>query len=319
MKAKQSLGSRVRGWFPQEPKMSNRANQVRLPFKIKPLPKYASRIASFFASYIVTWSVFLAFSTLQIALVASTAIIALFWFITNHTHHTHASFFLKRITVLLVVLVILFSVFQFFVFSTSGYPTTEVPPLTYTGVTNASLTQYLQDVEQSANFRLLQLNHVNSTTFERLELHSTNDSGWLTWTFRATDTNSKVTIGNDQNTPYYTYVAGMIDSIFPRTQPAQGVTLQTATEVFKQIDAAGLDAFLNRAIDNYPNKSNVAGQISALNIFIGYDDLGGYQGLTVTLSARSLSQDSRGQAVYPGLFEAEFKPDGTLLSYNSLG
>lgn len=319
MNFKETLLNRIRGWFPQEPKMSRHANQVHLPFKIKPLPKYVKNFAGLLGINIVVLSVLFAYSTLQIALTASLALFALFWFITNRTRHINAGLYFKRTAVLLTAFVLVFSCFQFFVLTTSGYPTTSTPTLTYPAVTKASLTQYLQDVEHSENFRLIQVNHVNSTSFEGLEIHSTTDNGWLTWTFRTSDTNSKVTIGNTQNSPYYTSVDTLMESIITRTQPTQAYTLQETDEVFKQIDAVGLNGFLTRAIDSHPNKTSIAGQISALNIFIGYDDVGGYQGLTVTLSARSLSQDSRGQTVYPGLFEAEFKPDGTLLSLKAAG
>ena len=203
-------------------------------------------------------------------------------------------------------------------FLTSGYPTTNVPQFSYSNVVNISLTQYLQSVEQSQNFRLLQANHFGTATFERLELHAYNE-GWLTWTFRSTDTNSKITIGNIAGRPYYTNVDSIVESLFPRQAlTAKSYTLQSTAGTFQQIDQIGLSYFQNQALITYRNQPGTKLDVAALNIYIGFDDIGGYQGLTIVFQARALDHDSRGTPIYPGLFEAEFKPDGTLLAFRSL-
>ncbi|MGE5556468.1 MAG: hypothetical protein ACM3UY_09485 [Methanocella sp.] len=180
------------------------------------------------------------------------------------------------------------------------------------------MTQYLQNVEQSQNFRLLQANHFGTIIFERLELHAYSE-GWLVWTFRCTDTNSKVTIGNTAERPYFTNVDNMIESLFPcHALTSKAYTLQSTAETFQQIDKIGLSYFQNQALTIYRNQPGTKLDVAASNVYIGFDDVGGYQGLTIVFQARGLDHDSRGTPVYPGLFEAEFKPDGTLLAYRSL-
>jgi hypothetical protein len=79
-----------------------------------------------------------------------------------------------------------------------------------------------------------------------------------------------------------------------------------------------MNTFVKQGMETYQTQTNSTAQINALNIDIGYCEVGNYQGVTVTLSARGVDHDSRGTPIYPGLFSAEFKPDGTLLAYQSI-
>ena len=318
MKSKSTLEKRVRGWFPQEPKFPSRTSPIQLSTKHKPLPKrmtFALTVIGFLAPW---YALLFGFSTVQIILTAIISAFGVALLIFRKTAHNTVSRVLKYCLIFTLAFIILFGCIQFYVFETSGYPSTTAPQMNYQTVTNASLTQYLDGLEQSENFRLMQANHVGTLTFQGLELHAYSN-GWLSWTFYANDTNSRVTMGNTAGQPYYTNADSLFESLFPRqTLRTQEYTLQATAEAFQQIDTIGLDTFLNHAMENYKNQPNATAQLNALNIYIGYDDVGGYQGLTVTLSPRGLDHDSRGTPIYPGLFEAEFKPDGTLLSYKSL-
>jgi hypothetical protein len=109
----------------------------------------------------------------------------------------------------------------------------------------------------------------------------------------------------------------MMESLV-RIPQTKSYTLQSTNEAFRQIDSIGLDAFLKQGLDIYQKRPNTASQLSALIISISYNDVGNYQGLTILLSARGISNDDRGTTIYPALFEAEFTPDQTLLTYKSL-
>lgn len=318
MNLKRSLQNRIRGWFPQEPKLPNKTSPNPQSKTHKPLPKPLFRITSFLATYIAVISLLFFFSTVQTILLVAMAAFGTLWFVSNRQHRVSARRFLRKCTILLLVVVIVFCGAQFFVFETSGFPATSVPHFSYSNVANVSLVQYLHSVEDSQNFQLLQVNHFGTVTFERLEIHAYNE-GWLTWTFRCTDTNSKVTIGNTAGNPYYTSLGSMMDSLFPvRALPPKDYALQSVAEAFRQIDQVGFNFYLNQALEHYSIRPSPLLDIVALNVYLGFDDVGIYQGLTVFFQARGLDLDSSGTAVYPGLFEAEFAPDGTLLYYKTL-
>lgn len=318
MKNTKEIEKQARGWFPQETKMPLQSSTLRIPRGHKSLPKPVRRILTYAAMYSAVFTLLFAFSTIQIVLVASTAIAGIFWFIVDRTNYKQAATFLRKTAFCLLALVLIFACLQFLVFETSGFTVTTVPQLSYPSLLNASLTEYLQNVEQSGNFRLLQTNHLNSATFEKLRIYSYPNAGWLTWNFRTTDTNSEVTIGNMEGKPYRTSVDSMIESFFPRIPQTKSYTLQSTAETFQQIDNIGLATFLKQGREIYQNRPNATSQISALIISIGYNEVGNYQGITILLSARGVNCDDKGRTVYPGLFEAEFGPDGTLLTYKSL-
>ncbi|MCW3983561.1 MAG: hypothetical protein NWE96_06145 [Candidatus Bathyarchaeota archaeon] len=317
MKNTKEIEKQVRGWFPQETKMPLQSSTLRRPRGHKSLPNPVRRILTNAAMYSAVFTLLFAFSTIQTALVVSTAIAGIFWFIVDRTNYKQAAIFLRKSAFCLLGLVLIFACLQFLVFETSGFTITTVPQLSYPSLLNASLTEYLQNVEQSENFRLLQANHLNSATFEKLRICAYPNHGWLTWTFRTTDTNSEVTIGNIEGKPYRTSVGNMMESFFPRIPQTKRYTLQSTVDTFQQIDRIGLASFLKQGVDIYQNRPN-ASQISALIISIGYNEVGNYQGLTILLSARGENSDEMGTTVYTGLFEAEFEPDGTLLTYKSL-
>jgi hypothetical protein len=318
MNLTRSFKNHIRGWFPQEPNLPSRNSSIRMPKMHKSLPQPLIGIVRFLAIFTAGISLLFAFSSLQTVLVLTLASFGIFLFVSNRKHNIRASKLLRKCTIFLLAFIILFSGAQFFVFLTSGYPSTNVPQFSYSNVVNISLTQYLQNVEQSQNFRLLQENHFGTANFERLELHAYSE-GWLDWTFRCTDTNSKATIGNLAERPYYTSADNMVQSLFPKQAlTSKDYTLQSTAETFQQIDQIGLSYFQNQALVTYRNQPGTKLDVAALNIYIGFDDTGGYQGLTIVFQARGLDHDSRGTPVYPGLFEAEFKPDGTLLAYKSL-
>lgn len=318
MNVKRILKNQIRGWFPQEHSLLSRNSSIRMPKLHRSIPQPLIAAVKFLAIFTVVNSLFFAFSSLQTVLVVTLVSFGVLLFVLNRKHNIGASKLLRKFTILLLALIILLSGTQFFIFLTSGYPTTNVPQFSYSNVGNISLTQYLQNVEQSQNFRLLQATHLGTVNFERLELHAYS-KGWLTWTFHCTDTNSKATIGNVAGRPYYTNVDGMLESLFPRQAlTSKDYTLKSTAETFQQIDQIGLSYFQDQALITYRNQPGTKLDVAALNVYIGFNDVGGYQGLTVVFQARGLDHDSRGTPVYPGLFEAEFKPDGTLLAYNSL-
>jgi hypothetical protein len=314
MSIKKYLAKQIRGWFPQEPKFPTRSNPIQKAKINKALPRPVIRVLWSIAGYIVIFSLLFGFSMFQIVLTALVLSLGILWFISNRRIKSVTTRFLKYCLIFILTFTVIFSGVQVYVFGTSGYPPTLAPQFTHTDLTSVSLTQYLQNVEQSENFRLLQLDHFGSVTFERIQLNSYSSSA-LQWTFHARDTNSRISIANNAGHAYRTNIDSLKSSLFPqRALPTKDFPLQTTMEIFGQIDKVGLDWFLTYAADYYENQTGTKPEIAALIVNVGFSDTNGYDGLTVLLSARSLDHDSRGTAVYPGIFEAEFDPNGTLLS-----
>jgi hypothetical protein len=298
--------------------LATRSNPLQAPKMHKPLSTPVLGILRFLGVYVPVLCLLFAFSSLQIVFTIAALTFGILWFVSNRRMYVRTKKLLQTCLIVTLAFIIVFSGIQFYVFETSGYPPTSAPQFSHTDLLNASLTQYLQNVEQSENFRLLQVNHFGTVTFERIELHSYGSS-WIQWTFHARDTNSRITMGNKAGQPYYTNIDSLLSSIFPRPEPpTKDFPLQIIKESFRQIDSLGLNWFQNYAATIYENQTGTKPNIAALNVNIGFDNPNGYEGLTVVLSARSLDHDSRGTQIYPGIFEAEFQPNGTLLTFNNL-
>jgi hypothetical protein len=126
-------------------------------------------------------------------------------------------------------------------------------------------------------------------------------------------------MGNSAGRPFYTDIGSLLTSVFPRQElPLKDFPLQTIKESFEQIDNLGLSWFQNYALSYFENHTDAKPQIAALNVYIGFSNNNGYEGLTVLISARSFGQDSRGTPIYPGIFEAEFQSNGKMLSLKNL-
>ena len=318
MNVKKSLENRIRGWLPQEPKLPTRSSPIKIPKMHKTLPKPVIRVLWWMAVYVAGLSLMFAFSTLQIVLTVSALALGALWFVSNRRVYLGLTKFLRYCLIFLLAFIVVFSGIQLYVFETSGYPPTFAPQFTHTNLLNTSLTQYLQNIEQSESFRLLEANHFGTVTFERLELHSYT-SAEVRWTFHTRDTNSRITMGNIGGRPYYTNIDDLLSSVFPRQAlPTKDFPLQTIKETFGQIDNIGLNWFQNYAADYYENHTGIKPEIAALNVNVGFSNTNGYEGLTVLVSARSLDHDSRGTPIYPGIFEAEFQSNGKLLSLKNL-
>jgi hypothetical protein len=57
--------------------------------------------------------------------------------------------------------------------------------------------------------------------------------------------------------------------------------------------------------------------IAFLTLDAGFDNVGNYQGITLLMTAQKTGQDNFGHTVYPGVFNVEFQPNGTILSSNN--
>lgn len=248
------------------------------------------------------------FSTLEISLMIVTLVFVIPWFLFRRTFHKTISKILKYSLILILIFVVSFVSVGFYLFNTSGYPPSYVPQISYPNILNASLTQYLQSVEQSESFRFLQFEHEGSIAFVGLTISTyySNAPGGLMWTFYARDTNVKITMGQSEGIPYYT-------AVFPPFSRAYFPLLsypsaQSIKQSFNQIDALGLRWYFNQAVSAYQNKTNSKPVITELGVDVSFDNQNNYQGITITLTGFNLSNTTG--------FTAEFQTNGTLLSFS---
>jgi hypothetical protein len=311
MKRKTTLEKCIQGWFPKEPNLPSQSSPIQTPTKQKSLLKHKLSILWAVAAIIVVDSfIFLGFSTLQIMLITVTAAFAFSALLFRRTSHHIISKILKYSLAFILVFVVSFNGVGIYLFNTSGYPPTYVPQLTYPDILNASMTQYLQSVEQSASFRLLQAEHLGSVAFGGLILR-TSGSGWLMWTFHAEDTNVRITIGQSSGVQYYTDPGYLFHQ---QSLPQNYPSAQSIRQSFDQIDALGLRWFHDRALEAYQNKTGTKPVITNLGVDIAFNNQDNYEGITILLTAFNSSYDNFGNKVSPTVFRVEFQPNGTLLS-----
>jgi hypothetical protein len=189
-----------------------------------------------------------------------------------------------------------------------------VPQVNNSNILDASVTQYLQTLEQSTSFRFLQAEHFGTLTFEELSIVSgySNAPGGLQWTFNVGDVNKKMDIGQSGGEPYF-YDLLPQNSPLPQNYPSN----QQIVNSFKQIDSLGLHWFYDQAVGEYQNATGSKATIAVLTFDIGFDNVDNYRGITLSMMTQKEGLDNFGNHVYPGIFEVEFQPDGTILSSNN--
>jgi hypothetical protein len=219
--------------------------------------------------------------------------------------------FFKYAFIALVLLGLIFSSLGLYLFNFAG---PIVPQVNYSNILDASVTQYLETLEQSASFHFLQAEHLGTIAFEDLSVHSSysNAPGGLEWRFYVGDINTEVTIGQSGGKPYFY-------DVLPRSYlpPQNYLSNEQITNSFKQIDSLGLRSFYDQAVGEYQNATGTKPTISVLTLEINFDSVGNYQGITLLITAQNTGQDNLGHTVYPGVFEVEFQPNGVILSANN--
>jgi hypothetical protein len=312
------LENRIRGWLPKKPKLSSQNSPIQTPIKPKPLPKRKLSVLWIIAVIVIVYSYMFSFlfqfSTLSIILIMVTLAFAVSWVLFRRISHKNIIRFLKYALILILLFVVSFTSAGFYLFYTSGYPPTYVPEITYPNILDASLTQYLESLQQSASFRFLQAEHFGSLAFAELTIrtsYSNAPEGWFMWTFYAEDVKTKITVGETSGKPYFTdSFSPLSRTPFPQNLPSS----QSVNQIFNQIDALGLRWYYNQAIEAIQNKTTTDPTVSELGVNIAFDSLDNYQGITIALTGFNVSYDNFGNKVYPTIFKATFETNGNILS-----
>ena len=318
MGLKANLKNRIRGWLPKEPNLPRKTTPIQIPKEKKPSSKRKLSVFSIIAIIVIVdfymFSFIFQFSTLEIILLVVTLAFAASWLLVRRMTHKNIIKFLKYGVAFCLLFVVIFTSAGFYLFYTSGYPPTNVPQITYPNILDASLTQYLQSLQQSTSFRFLQAEHFGSITFAQLAIrtsYSNAPEGGLTWTFYAEDVKTKITIGETSGKPYSTDSFSPLSRMpFPQNLPSS----QDVNQVFNRIDSLGLRWFYNRAVEVYQNETAATPTITDLGVDVAFGNLENYQGITLVLTGLNASHDNFGNKIYPTVFKVEFQPNGSMLS-----
>ena len=305
----------LRGWLPQEPRLPTRSSIIQMP-KPKALTKRNRWAIVFpFITPVICVLSLNQFSTAIVILIAVTLAFAVGAAVFYMGKRGIFRFF-GYAAVFMLIFWVVFTALGAYFFTTSGYPPTIVPQTSYPQVLDASLTQYLQDVEESAGYRLLQTTHFGTVEFTGLSLsthfsNSPGEVGGLDWEFYASDVNVKVSVGQTTGIPY------RVHTFYPfqEVQLPKNFQHQNTTGCLEQIDALGLRWFHDQAVEKYKTATGNTPAITNLRVEIGFNE--DYDGLTVQLRASHASTDELGNAIYPAYFTAEYTSSGTLLSFRS--
>ena len=222
---------------------------------------------------------------------------------------------LKYLVVAIMIFAISFTSYESYMFWNAGYPPTYTPSEPKTSLSlqrmlNASLTQILQNIEQSTTFSLLKLEHGDKIMFESMNLMPSNGpGGYISVDFLTENSNVYFHFYSANGHQYIlqktSYVGRLASQLYPSNQ--------TADETFRQIDALGIGWFYNRALEIAQNRTTNLPSVDSLTLTITYEEHGNYQGITLQLSGFHQTVLEDGNLYGKGIIIADFQPDGTLL------
>lgn len=222
---------------------------------------------------------------------------------------------LKYFIVAIMIFAISFTSFESYMFWNAGYPPTYTPSepktsLSLQGMLNASLTQILQNIEQSPAFNLLKLEYGDNITFESMKLEPSNGpGGYISVDFLTENSNAYFHFFSSNGHQYIAQKTSYQGSLASQRYPSN----QTAQETFKQIDSLGISWFYNRALEIAQNRTTNLPSVDSLTLTITYEEHGSYQGITLQLTGFHQTVLEDGSIHGEGIIIADFQPDGTLI------
>ncbi len=251
-------------------------------------------------------------STLVFILFGLTIVMGVLWAVSRSSSHNAILRVFKYAFVGVALFVLVITSLGIYLFNFAG---PIVPQVNNSTILDASLTSYLQTLEQSPSFRFLQTEHFGTLIFRGLSIHSiySNAPGGLQWLFYEGDLKSEIPIGQSGGQPYHFDIQSDIPYSLPQNYPSN----QEITNNFKQIDSLGLHWFYNQAVVQYQNATGDKPITDVLTLDVGFDNISNYQGITLVVTAEKAGLDNFGNKIYSGVFEAEFQPNGTMLSFKT--
>jgi hypothetical protein len=222
---------------------------------------------------------------------------------------------LKYLVVAIMIFAISLTSFESYLFWNAGYPPTftQSEPkisLSLQEMLNASLTQIVQNIEQSPTFSLLKIEHGDKIAFESIMLMPSNGPGAdIRVDFLTENSNAYFHFYSSKGHQYIlqktSYTGPLVSQLYPSNQ--------TADETFRQIDSLGLSWFYNRALEIAQNRTTNLPSVDFVTLSITFEEHGSYQGITLQLSGFHQTVSEDGSLHGEGIIIADFQPDGTLL------
>lgn len=272
-----------------------------------------SIVKSIFAGILVAVGLFytvvlLGSSWIKIVVISLVVVSSVIWLVS----HGLLRRVFKYLILTVMIFAIFFSTFEGYLLWNAGYPPTFMPSqegvtISYSNILNASVTQIVQSVKNTATFSLITLEHPGHVTFESMKLDTTFRGGSIEVVLYQESSNLGFAFRCSNGYSYHASISLWDGYPLSRMFPQE----QTSEESLNQIDTLGLRWFYNSAIEAYQNKTGVNPEINSLQVSIQWENYGTYQGMTLLLIGWDVS-DNTGE----GVFFADFQPNGTLLYLN---
>jgi len=301
--------NRIRGWLPQEPTLPRRAT----PNQAKPHSARAVFI-NIIVGFLVVTGLFcsvllLSSSWIKLLIIALALTGGLLWLVSR----TRLRSIFKYVVVLIMIFAISFTSLEAYFFQNSGYPITYSPTksnssLSMQTILNASLTEIVAGIEQSAAFSLLKLEHGN-IILESIGLNPIGVTEGIEVRFFIEDVHAYAQFTSWGGHQYHVSISQLIGQPFSEKYSS----MQTVQEPLMQIDALNLQGFYDKALQIAQNRTLDLPTIDSLSISISYESHGEYQGMTLQMLGYHETVLPDGRINGNGVLIADFKPDGTLI------
>jgi len=297
MKSKQDLGSRIRGWFPQDPLIRRHALPTTKPTK-RPLAFSLNEAATVIIVLGATIPfVLLSNSWIKNWLVTLTFLLGLAYMIMRRHNYTGRRS-LKKALVALMAFALCFTIVEVSLFYNAGYPAiyssaTPENILTKESMLNVSTTEILEEIQQSPAFSLLKLEHSGQIKFESLTLSTWQNA--VRANFCSEDGKQSFQFSSQDGSQYHL-------SVLSNSGYNKGIQLEEAEQASKQIDTIGLVTFYNKIRANSTIPS-----LETLTINLVVRSTSTYDGLIVQIAG--YHQQGEIATVI-----SSFQPNGELIS-----
>jgi hypothetical protein len=313
MKVKQSLTSKIRGWFPQDPVI--RVRTVGLQEKPRSNWSYLKNsVATVLVTLGLVVAVFvLSMSWIKIVVLGLAVGLGAAFLLLRGKHS------LRRVVgfgvVGVMVVALCFPGFEGYLFWNSGYPLTNsqsTPGITLsmTNLANFSVTKLINGVMVSPTFSLLELEHGN-LMFDSMSLIPSGErGGYIEVNFFAPTDHTYFHFYSSNGHPFI-----MQQMTYSGQRLAQlALPFEPVETTLNRIDELNLNSFYNQALRIAQNRTSNLLSVDSVSIAIAYaQSTNIYGGLTVQLIGSHETPDPQRGTQGHGVLISEFQPDGKLI------
>jgi hypothetical protein len=253
--------------------------------------------------------VFLSISWIKIIVIGAAILSSIIWLKSRGLLRRTVKYTLFSI----LLFSISFSAFEGYLFQYASYPptfgTSQQPSLTfsYPEMLTVSLTEMVQNVENTPAFKLLMFEHPGEVKIERITLNGLlHRRGQIAVQFYQESSGIGFTFSSNGG-PYHVSVGKM----WGTTTKPQHYQIQPQKTLLERIDTLGLQWYCDRALEEYQNKAETSFEITDLIITISAINHSSYPGLQIQLIGLCGGENSS------YAYFAYFHPDGTIMNFSA--